>query len=286
MPEEGGTMSEAREAAASRADSAGDTPLTGESTPEPTTEAPAEASPEEAEPAEEEPVEAEGESSGPPRYSVDEEEAEEPAPTADSRQFIYNGQTLNFTAEEVNQVLHQGMERLQELQSQQQAGQQDAAAPTEAQVQNATTQFSQLAPELQGQLQNMAAELQNMRVEKEITKINSRLDEAFSQHRVFNDNPNLLGLSRKFAMTALHDNPRMTEADAVKMVAKEVGEGLNSVTDKWIADKVTDSTSAEGGTGGSVATPSTVKMGRKDLFNGNLLKSLIAKANKGADWQT
>lgn len=286
MPEEGGTMSEAREAAASRADSAVDTPLTGESTPEPTTEAPAEASPEEAEPAEEEPVEAEGESSGPPRYSVDEEEAEEPAPTADSRQFIYNGQTLNFTAEEVNQVLHQGMERLQELQSQQQAGQQDAAAPTEAQVQNATTQFSQLAPELQGQLQNMAAELQNMRVEKEITKINSRLDEAFSQHRVFNDNPNLLGLSRKFAMTALHDNPRMTEADAVKMVAKEVGEGLNSVTDKWIADKVTDSTSAEGGTGGSVATPSTVKMGRKDLFNGNLLKSLIAKANKGADWQT
>ena len=279
----GQTLSDARESAMARADSddSGGAAVVEESAGE-------SESPEvEAGEGSQEAGESTEDSSSPPRYEVVDGDGDGEESSPDARQFIFNGETVSLSQEQENQLLHQGMLRLQDMHEQR-----SAAAPQQAQ-QAATQQeveqgqlvgMQHLAPELQAQVQQMQAELQDLRVQREVQRINDTLDSEFTKHEVFKDNPDLVGLSRKFAMTVMHDNPRLSESEAVKAVARDVSQGLNKFTDKWITDKVTDSQSAEGGRGGTVASTPSKSFKGKDLFNGKLLRSLIDRAGKDPSW--
>ncbi len=117
---------------------------------------------------------------------------------------------------------------------------------------------------------------QNVNAETE--RINKTVDTEMPKHRVFSENPQLVGMARRTIMATLSHNPRMTESQAVKLVANDFGKAINAQREAWISGKISDRTSSEVPPGGQpVGTPGPQPMTGADLMRGNVRQAAMAR---------
>tara|TARA_R100000808_G_scaffold930_2_gene4460 strand:+ start:4818 stop:5645 length:828 start_codon:yes stop_codon:yes gene_type:complete len=203
-------------------------------------------------------------------YEVPEDEQPE-----GGTEYVYNGNTLNMTPEEVNQVLYHGLRSLEDAAAAQQQEQQHqamGAVPPDA-IADLTGKISQL----EGRLQATQREAS---IEKEAQRIEQAISGELEKYDVFKENPDLHALARDSAMTMMNANPRMSEGDAMKSVATKFSTAFNSQFQKYVQGKIKDGESAEGGAGGASATPTPPQLGRKELMNGGVLAAALRAPNE------
>jgi len=202
----------------------------------------------------------------------------------------WNGERVDMTQEELDRLAHVGFSYLSQQQQQQiqPQPQQPQPAPTPAgQPQPMGEQPSQFDAGVlqrvslleQGQ-QAQNTSIYSQRLESETAKLNQAVDTEMGKHRVFTDNPELHAMSRQNIMATLNHNPRLSEAQAAKQIANDMGAAINRQKENWISGKVSDARSAEVPAGGQPAgTPVRQSLNGADLMRGRVAQQAMERTS-------
>ena len=181
----------------------------------------------------------------------------------------YNGERVDMTEAEFHRLSHMGFEAL--AAQRQTQGQPPAAQEGEPDV-------NTLRQEIAGLRQELNASTYETRVQGETRRINESVDSEMPKHKVLKDNPALQAMARRNILATLSHNPRLSEEQATKPVANELGSALNAQRENWMKGKISDAGSAEASPGAAAAgTPGTKKLTGKDLMMGKVRDSALRR---------
>jgi len=184
----------------------------------------------------------------------------------------WNGEKVEMTQGELDRLAHIGFSYLANQQGGQQP-QQPAAEGGEG-----PDEITQVKTELAGLRQELNASNYESRVQGETRRINEQVDSEMPKHKVLADNPDLQAMARRSILATLSHNPRLSEEQATKQVANELGSALNKTRETWMKGKISDAGAAEAPPGGkSVATPRPTKLTGKDLMLGKVRDQAMAR---------
>lgn len=177
----------------------------------------------------------------------------------------YNGERVDMTEAEFHRLAHMGFEHL--AAQRQTQGQQPQAQTPEGDPDD----VGQLRQEIAGLRQELNASTYETRVQGETRRINETVDSEMPKHKVLQDNPALQSMARRNILATLSHNPRLSEEQATKQVASELGSALNAQRETWMKGKISDAGSAEAAPGApGSSTPGPKKLTGKDLMMGKV----------------
>lgn len=177
----------------------------------------------------------------------------------------FQGESLDLTQGELDRLAHVGFTYLSQQQAQQPQPPQGAAP------QESPDDVGQLRKEIAGLRQELNQSQYETRVQGETKRINDSVDSEMPKHKVFSENKALQAMARRNILATLSHNPRLTEEQATKQIASELGGALNAQREEWMKGKISDAGAAEAPPGGAgSATPPPHKLTGRDLMMGKV----------------